>query len=224
MLTELRVAPRSRYDLGPLTLFIRYEVDAQLAVHAAPTATAPVSVPDLTDLLAATSLSTFSTAAKTHSFPAPSTLTYRLTSTPIAPQSSMIKIKTRPSHKPIIPSIYWDQLFFSQTPNLWVATYLRSGLFPAANLTKYELDKGELTKYELDKGELKRFGETEGMAVVAKVVKVLVAMKEVVVREGKKGFGVSFVWEADTKDLEVWRTKEGKRRRLAGEKIRGIFD
>lgn len=54
--------------------------------------------------------------------------------------------------------------------------------------------------------------EEEGKREVGKVVEVLKQMREIVVREGKLGRGVSFVFEDG--ELKVWRTKEEERTRL----------
>ena len=174
-----------------------------------------MSVPDLADLLAATTLSPSPTP--THAFPGQSNLSYRLTNVPIPPQSSLIEIKTRPDHQQVSPTKYWDQMFFSQTQHLWLATY---GWHVWGKKAPFD---GPLKKFELDKGELKEYGEGEGMDFVARVVKMLGAMKEIVVREGKAGHGVSFVFETGMDALEVWRTKEGARKRLVGEEVNALF-
>ena len=61
------------------------------------------------------------------------------------------------------------------------------------------------------------------MTTVARTVGILLAMKVVVVRRGKLGEGVSFVYEEGTEGLQVWKTKEGSRRRLVGEDVKALF-
>ena len=200
-----------RYDLGPLKMLVRYEADAQIAASSSSTAGSTASVHDLANLLAKTSLTTPSKSNKTAS--SGSAIPYQLSSVSIPDQASLMEIKTRPSHKPFDPTSYWDQLFFSQTPHFWLATYLYSGTFP----------QNKLYKYELAKGDLKDFGVSEGMTTVARTVRILLAMKEVVVRRGKEGEGVSFVYEEGTEGLQVWKTKEGTRRRLVGEDVKALF-
>ena len=111
------------------------------------------------------------------------------------------------------PTEYWDQLYFSQTQHLWVSTYTRAGLFSREGMTRFELARGEM----------QAFGEREGMDAVARVIKVLQEMKDAVTREGKKGCGVSFVYQPGMEGLQAWRTKNGARRRLAAETVETIF-
>jgi len=108
------------------------------------------------------------------------------------PQSSYLEIKTK-SYKMEIdyPNIY-GQLFFSQTPNLYIARHDK-GDFSARNVEKLSLD---------GQGIMKRM-EKQCEVAVGKTGTMVKRMVEVVKQHNK----VAFVWRGA--EVQVWKADDG---------------
>ncbi|KAI1503742.1 hypothetical protein F5X99DRAFT_374309 [Biscogniauxia marginata] len=115
------------YRFGGLTFIVRYEVDGYLEGNSGAASSSKELEPDgLSGLLGSLSLSSSSSRRKA-TIPAGSKMAI-LQEGHTVPLESVLEIKTRVAHKPLMLSEVAPQLWVSQTPKL-VRAYHRGGLF-----------------------------------------------------------------------------------------------
>lgn len=112
----------------------------------------------------------------------------------IVPQPSLLEIKTRTGEGEIDWREIYPQLFFSQTPNLYIARH-QQGLFSGTSVTKYDLKSPELTKAAQAAGKV--------------MVKVHELLEAIVAAARKQGEGAGMALTYDGKDLALYRRKPG---------------
>lgn len=168
---------------GSLRILLRYEVDAyippiprtnspQTSRKPGPQITQPVPSPSFPKVSIISSGDAFS----------------------IVPQSSLLEIKTRTGEGEIDWREIYPQLFFSQTPNLYIARH-QQGLFSGTSVTKYDLASPELTKAAQAAGK-----------VMARMHELLEA---IVCAARKEGEGVGMALTYDGKELALYRRRPG---------------
>jgi len=109
-------------NFGGLNVLLRFEVDACIA-------SATNAIADTDDLVAALSgLGLDTSAAETTRPPIPGISVIHTSSRALVPQSSLIEIKTRASHRALDWTEAYPQLYLSQTAFLYLAKHNR-GLF-----------------------------------------------------------------------------------------------
>ncbi|KAG8901840.1 hypothetical protein FRB99_005079 [Tulasnella sp. 403] len=127
---------------------------------------------------------------------------------PLVPQHSIIKLKTRAAHKALEWHEIYPQLFFSQTPWLYLARHTR-GLFEP-------IQKIPVTGPDMMDADIAPLVE-RGLKKVRMVLnRVILA-----VRMEKEGVGLALVCQKG--ELVLYQRKEGTGKAL-GEEIRKVFD
>ncbi|KAG9013886.1 hypothetical protein FRB94_004266 [Tulasnella sp. JGI-2019a] len=180
-------------SLGGIKVLLRFEVDACTGTPAIGN-----QVEEDTLTAAFASLTT-----NTRRFPG---LTVRRSvSRTIAPQSTIIELKTRAARKALDWRDTYPQLYLSQTPYLYLAKHERGDFMP-------------VERYEITGPELRRYAGQAEVGMV-KLRDVLLQILEYAKEEGE-GVGMSLVCQGD--GLALYRRKEGTGRAV-GEDILAMF-
>lgn len=136
---------------------MRFEVNAQLPTPLATSTDVllPLVTPPTADLATSSRLPT--------RCPPPTFLSYQIgSSLTLVPQPALVEIKTTHFKSSFPLREFFPQLFFSQTPHLYLAKH-DTGRFPAERLRKLQLDSGSLAeearKAEADLGRVVAFLE-----------------------------------------------------------------